>query len=385
MQRQALLRKSNDASRGKGAAPAQSTGSAMERGLPLIFARAAEDCFALPLLVTALSSKPLRIEDIQQALPDTGLYMLLEGPNGATGALTVDLATVCAVLEHLTMGRVLGRAPDATRAPTAVDAALVSSVFDALLQASDDTFAQNGVSDWPADHRFGSRVEDARTLMLSLAEKGFTVFDITLSLGAANVAGNAQLILPNAEIAQKDEHSAEALAAKAAVFRENVMLAPAELTAVLHRITVTLDQLGALKVGDTLEIPLSALQNCTLEMQMNETMAQAALGQINGLRAVRLALPNQDAPAAQPADRPATAGAQPTEMSPLPVVQSPQDGANPAPKHTPKPIAADPAKTGQTAADRDAHKNEKPAQQNHADPMSDIPEIEDLDKLTDLS
>ncbi len=362
MQRQALLRKSNDASRGNSAVAAPSTGSAVERGLPLIFARAAEDCFALPLLVTTLSAKALRIEDIQQALPESGLYMLLEGPQGATGGLIVDLATVCAVLEHLTMGRVLGRDPDPDRLPTAVDAALVSSVFDALLQSSDDTFAQNDIEEWPAGHRFGSMVEDARTLMLSLAGTGFTSFDLDLSIGAANVACRAKMILPNEDLAQQDEHSPEALAAKAALFRENVMLAPAELNAVLHRITLPFDKLAALKVGDTLEIPLSALQNCALEIHQNETISKAALGQMNGQRAIKLILP---ASPAETSDQPEAGPTETANITPLPTApQTPEtaETKKAPPVAEPLPSTPDP---------------EQAAIENL--------DIDDLDQLTDLS
>lgn len=364
MQRQALLRKSNDASRGNSAAAAPSSGSAVERGLPLIFARAAEDCFALPLLVTSLTAKALRIEDIQKALPDSGLYMLLEGPEGATGGLIVDLSTVCAVLEHLTMGRVLGRDPDPDRVPTAVDAALVSSVFDALMQASDDTFTQNAIEDWPADHRFGSMVEDARTLMLSLAGKGFTVYDFDLSIGAANVACHVQMILPNDDIAQQDEHSPEAMAAKAALFRENVMLAPAELNAVLHRITLPFDKLAALKVGDTLEIPLSALQDCALEIHQNETMAKAALGQMNGQRAVKLILPAQYDTAPDQAEP-----TQPDNITSLPT--APQDTQQSETKTETKkaPPSAEPL----------------PPSPNPEQAAIENLDIDDLDQLTDLS
>ncbi|MDO6726491.1 FliM/FliN family flagellar motor C-terminal domain-containing protein [Cognatishimia sp. 1_MG-2023] len=297
IQRQTLLRKSNDATRG--------TGSAIERGLPLVFSRAAEDQFALPLLVSSVRMSAYRMDDLQSNLDEVGLFLLLEGPEGATGAAIVSFECMRALLEHLTMGRVLGKAVDATRTPTAVDAALMSSVLDGMLGACDRAFGALESSDWGAGHHFGSMVEDRRTLVLSLAGNGFSIYDIELSLGEIGQKGRMQLVLPNDKVAAVDEFSDEAREAKAQLFRENVMLAPAEMRAVLHRITMPYDKFKSLAPGDLLEVPKMALQETSLEIHCGDVMASGALGQMNGQRAVRLVLPDITAePEALPAKKP---------------------------------------------------------------------------------
>lgn len=320
-QRQTLLRKSNDATRG--------TGSAVERGLPLVFARAAEDQFALPLLVGSVRLAAYRMDDLQSNLDEVGLFLLLEGPEGATGAAIVSFDCLRALIEHMTMGRVLGKAADSNRAPTAVDAALMSSVLDGMLAACDMAFDSLDSSAWVPGHHFGSMVEDRRTLVLSLAGDGFSVFDLELSLGEVGQKGRIQLILPNEKVAAIDEFSDEAREAKAQVFRENVMLAPAELRAVLHRITMPYDKFKSLAPGDLLEIPQMALQNTALEIHQGEVMVSGALGQMNGQRAVRLILPQaEQAPEELPAkaakpkeERPP---AVPADPAPLQVTQAPE-------------------------------------------------------------
>ncbi len=283
MQKQTLLRKSGGST--------SAAGSAVERGLPLAFARAAEETLELPLLVTSATTDVLLLDELALKLDDEGLFLILEGPDGATGAAIVSNAMIAALLEHLTMGRVLGRPLEGDRQPTAVDAALVSPVLDDLLAECDLAFADLSAEDWAPKHRFGSMIEDRRTLILSLANKGFSLINLELSFADAIAVGRLQLLLPNAAALAQDEHSEDQQNQRAEFFRDNVLQASTELRVVLSKLTMPFDRLEKLAIGDVLEIPASALQDIVLEMHDGEEMARAALGQVNGQRAVQVQMP----------------------------------------------------------------------------------------------
>ncbi|WP_353531919.1 FliM/FliN family flagellar motor switch protein [Cognatishimia sp. WU-CL00825] len=264
--------------------------SAVERGLPMAFARAAENLLGLPLQVRDVKTTQIELAAVDANLSNNGLYLLLEGPEKPTGAAVLDQACLSALLEHLTMGRVLGKSTAADRVPTAVDAALMAPVLDGLLTECDKVFDKLPLESWAPDHRFGSMIEECRTLVLSLAFKGFSLFDITLSFGEAAVEGRLQLLLPNAKAVAEPGVDAVTGNARSEAFHENLLLAPAEMRAVLTKVSISLERLRNLQPGDQLTFPAIALQQAILQLQDGQEIAQAVLGQIKGQRAIRIYL-----------------------------------------------------------------------------------------------
>ena len=92
----------------------------------------------------------------------------------------------------------------------------------------------------------------------------------------------------------------------------SVLQAPAELRAVLHRLTLPLSAVSALKPGDTVPIPRDALDQTVLEVGETSVKVRMRLGQMNGMRAVRLAMPGLAGAAAAGLPAP---GAAPGDMS----------------------------------------------------------------------
>ncbi|MGH1465045.1 MAG: hypothetical protein ACRBBQ_06760 [Cognatishimia sp.] len=288
--RQTLLRNNADVAQSDGGAER----SAVERGLPMAFARAAERLLGLPLQVQNVKTSLISLDAITSKLTKDGMYLLLEGPAGATGAVIMDRGCLGALIEHLTMGRVLGKTAASTRVPTAVDAALMAPVLDGLLAECDSVFEAFPREDWAPQHRFGSMIEDCRTLVLSLACSGFSLFEITLKFADGLAEGHLQVLLPNA-LAEKtngDENDTDN--AQTAAFHENILLAPAEMRAILTKVTIPLERLQKLQSDEQLTFPASVLQNTILQLSDGQEIACAVLGQINGQRAVRVRLAKSD-------------------------------------------------------------------------------------------
>ncbi|MEC8669448.1 MAG: FliM/FliN family flagellar motor C-terminal domain-containing protein [Pseudomonadota bacterium] len=257
------------------------------KALRLSLARTAEDLWDLALAASGIAQSEDPLETVIAALPDDGLITLLDGPEGAIGAAFFQFPVVSGLVEVQTIGKVSKLAPDPRRV-TRTDAAMVAPLIDSTLERFDALMAETGGAPWAQGFRFGSMMESARLLSLALRATDFHVFRITLDL-AAQREGEAMLIFPVIEDPLAG-HAGQGTPAGHAL-EASVLQAPAELRAVLHRLTLPLSAVSALKPGDTVPIPRDALDQTVLEVGETSVKVRMRLGQMNGMRAVRLAMP----------------------------------------------------------------------------------------------
>lgn len=262
--------------------------------------RAADKAIGLPMSLGKAQEHRVSLDGIAALLPVNTLVGLLEG--GTAGFLAMGLPVSGGIVEHCTIGKVLS-GPGSERRPTRVDAALVSNFVDAALMrfaaAVGDALERASCG---GAHMFGAMVADARALLLTLPVAEYRVFSYEVSL--ADGARTGPLIFGFAEPARDECEPAEAAqsAGQAATLRAGVLAAPAKLDAVLARLPLPLSQLQGLKVGDMLPLPANALAHCTLSTRSRAGDVPVRLGQIDGMRAVRLGgVAPSDDPALQPA------------------------------------------------------------------------------------
>lgn len=328
------------------------------KALRLSLARAADDLWDLALAATGIALAEETAEAMLESLSDDGLICLLDGPDGAIGALLIDFPLVAGLIEAQTMGRVSPQVPE-TRRSTRTDAAMIAPLIDASLERFDAMLEEVGVAPWSRGYRFGSMMESVRMLSLALKATDFHVFRFSIDL-AAKREGEAVLIMPVPEVVVADVPDAQAGANR---LEAQVLSAPAELDAVLFRMTVPLSAISQLKPGECLPIPRDALADTALESRTHHRVATSRLGQINGMRAVRLNLPNV-IPAAPPAENPAVSEDIPVQMAPdLPGLDLP----DPEPELTPMPEPIP-----------------EPAEETTDDLLGDLPSLDDLPGLGDL-
>lgn len=253
------------------------------RALRRSLCRAAELGLNLPLSVTGIEEEDLDRDTLLAGVAEGGLIVLLESEESAAGLFILDLQLLAALVEVQTLGRA-SEHEVAPRSVTRTDAAVALPLIDGTLAGFDQLMSEaEGPRGFKGFH-FSTWVKDRRTLAAQFPDGMYTCFQIVVSIGAGNRSGQLLLALPIVEPPAESPESTRNLA----TVRDEALEAPARLDTVLHRIEMRLEEVGALKPGDRLAVPLRALGEVTLHTGDRTTVATGILGQYEGSRAVRL-------------------------------------------------------------------------------------------------
>ena len=259
------------------------------KALRLALARAADALLDLGLTVATVEQMRVPLAQVDRSLGDAGLLVLLEGGGGLRGALYLDTQLLAGLIEVQTTGAVrpgLARPRLATR----TDAAMVAPLIDAVMAEFASQLAEDPQTQTPPQFRFGDLVEDLRSLSLLLVAPDFELLRLTVDLGPGAKTGCLDLLLPLIPAPARRPsrtNAAQAMAAPASL-EQVVTQAPVMLDAVLARPRLPLRDVLALGPGDLLPIPREALSEAQLVGTRGHVVAVAALGQMNGWRALRL-------------------------------------------------------------------------------------------------
>jgi flagellar motor switch/type III secretory pathway protein FliN len=270
---------------GKGGMTA--TGMSVLKALRLALARVADDLFDLPLAVIGGTQARVALDAVGGQFKDGQLLIVLDGPDGQTGAASVSLSLVVALIQQQTMGKVLTR-PAEPRPFTATDAALCAPLLDKLFERAAVLVHSDADKASLKGLKFGALAEDARSLALALRAEKFRMLDLTLDIAVGQHQGGLMLILP--EPAQSSGRPVQDRELASEVAAESpLMNVAAELTAVLCKIRMPVSELSALKPGDVLPLSRSRLNETSLVSVTGRVIAHGSLGQMGGNLAVRLA------------------------------------------------------------------------------------------------
>ncbi len=257
----------------------------LEKALRLSCAKAADHVMDLAVN-TKLSMQNMAIqEELVSHLNDENLLILLEGPEGVLGGASVDCQILGGFVEQQTIGQVTARAAE-TRRPTRVDAALVAPFLDDMFTRLGAYLSDEGQEWlWAANYRFGAMVEDRRQLALAMGAPDYHIIGLTLDIGMGAKSGEMRLILPDRPKPSLAQDNADQVSAN---LQNAFKKAPARLDVSLARIGMPYASLQGLKVGDMIPIPAEALHSTVIEGAAGGQVARVSLGQMNGMRAVRL-------------------------------------------------------------------------------------------------
>ncbi|KEO61609.1 FliM/FliN family flagellar motor switch protein [Thioclava indica] len=276
-----------------------------ERAISSSLAKVAQDMLELPLQVTSIEESRRSLADLPETLEALSLLALIEGPSEALGLIALPPATLQALIEMQTMGR-LGKAPSGPRKATRIDAAMAADFIDALLGAIESTLIEDDAISWAGGFRYASHLDDPRPLGLLLEDVTFRVWNVQFSLGeGAERSGGLLWAVPQkgrgahlkrapSEALAEGEGATHATLAAAFAppwedqIERAVMGTPAVLNAVLHRMTVSLSAVLEFKPGMELPLRADSLEQITLEAQGRRKLSYARLGQSRGYRALRL-------------------------------------------------------------------------------------------------
>lgn len=269
-------------------------GPGADRAWRLALARAANDILALPLEVARLSVNRRSLAELLELAPERALIAVLEGPAEGLGILMLSPPVLSAMIEMQTIGRVSSSAPP-VRKPTRTDASMVADMIDQALQELESGLESDPDLIWAGGFNYASFLDDPRPLGLLLEEEHYRVIQAELRLGNGAKSGGVMLALPaeGRGRAPKPAPTATPAPVAAALFSkalsDQVMRTEADIAAILHRFTVPLSFVMALKTGDLVPLSTAALDRIVLEGLDGRPLASGRLGQNRGMRAVRLA------------------------------------------------------------------------------------------------
>lgn len=335
---QSVLRRKTEARRAQRQARAMTLTKALRQTL----AKVADDVLDMALAAIALRTEERSGDMLEDVFDDISLMMLLDGPNRRRGAVMFDPILVGALIQQQTMGQVRPDPGGDPRPMTETDAAISAPFLDALLERAAGLPEDEDDRQWLSGYRFGARAEDRRLLLLALDDANYKLVHLTVDVAGGIRQGQIVICLPMLEpqdelgAASEDEAANEGtIASRAGTLSENVMALTVDLHICIARKRVTLRDLSALKPGNTLELGSASFDAVQVMTADGRRLAEGALGQKNGLRALRItpAAPKHMHPKRRASDRAdlgipdlaplSTAGPEPTTSLDLPTGPDP--------------------------------------------------------------
>ena len=271
------------------------------KALRLAVARAAEEGAHMVAALTGFDEERIGKELLLESWDECALVFTLAGPSGPRGIAIADTGVLSSVIEQLLTGRITRREAEA-RAPTPTDAAVVRDLLNRVLNRFDTEMA---VAEQPppvTGFRLGAVIFDARAASMMLEEIDYRSYRATIDFAEGARTGALVLVFPWSAAG-----AAPVPASAGAAWRRNwkkvLSKAEVELEAVLYRLTMPLAKLNTLEAGMVLPLPVEAIDKVSLEGGNGHRVASARLGQVNGMRALRLHLHDDGRPLAGP-DKP---------------------------------------------------------------------------------
>ncbi len=279
--RQDVLSRKADAARRVFEARAMSPAKALRRAL----SRSADVLWDLALVAKAVDQEHLDQDGVVAQLPPEALLLLLDGPEGVVGFVTLERDLVVGLTEVQTMLQVT-QMPADPRPFTATDAAMAAPLLDATLERFARFLEDHPLRPQIEGFRFGAMLEDARAAGMLLDAPGYMMFRTTLDLALGRRRGELRLFLPERPGARRATPPGQPGA-----HEQKMELLPAQMQAVLGALRLPLGRVQALQPGDLLPLAPEVLERVTLYAGPGTPVAGGRLGQMNGMRAVRLAWP----------------------------------------------------------------------------------------------
>jgi flagellar motor switch protein FliM len=252
--------------------------------------RAADRAAGLALVVLGVESTESTLDDFVPGL-DAGQLLVMLGSGGAPeGVLAIDPDLRGALIEMQTVGR-LAPQPAPPRDPTTADLAMAEPfahhVLAELRAEAGDTVLGPALAGLGVVGRFAN----ARAVTLGLADTGYRVLRLSVDLGQPDRQGALLLALPRRAPVVPMLSPVPANPGWSAALARAVLDAPCTLDAILHRRTLTLGLVEGFTVGQVLPLPGVSVDSVKMEGPGGAPVGPGKLGQMGGMRAVRLGAP----------------------------------------------------------------------------------------------
>ncbi|WP_226782697.1 FliM/FliN family flagellar motor switch protein [Oceaniglobus trochenteri] len=257
----------------------------LDRAWRLALVHGLSETAGLDVVMGNHAVRPVDPPAFADLMEDGDLAILLEGVNGF-GVALLDVQLMAALIEAQTMGRVLGR-PATPRRPTPTDGAMMADPLDRVL-ALFETHGEGLPGALTCQGmRFATLLTEGRQIMLSLPDEAHILTEITLALGDGKREGRLRLILPE-KLPVRDDTQGGPDPDWHRGIESNLMAARAQLSAVLTRLHLPIEQVTEWQVGTLVPLTAKSLTQIALTSCTGTILAQGRLGQVAGGKAVML-------------------------------------------------------------------------------------------------
>lgn len=290
-QQQTVMRRKTQAGR----ALHQSRTVSLLKAVRLTLSKVGNDLFSLPVATLGATQDIVAAENCADIFHDDHLLILLDGPEGARGAVMVDPVLVGGLIQQQTMGAVFapqGQGP--ARSMTATDASLVAPLINAVLTRAAALPETDAERDVLAGFQFGAKAQDVRLLMLALDAREFHVLRFTLDLAKGVRQGEMVFCLPVSAPPPPpvddpvEDWDTVPPDASGKTLCASVLALKADLMVSLTQVQLPIHAAGALRVGQLLELGHVSFEQAQIRTRQGRVLAHGVLGQQNGTRAIRL-------------------------------------------------------------------------------------------------
>lgn len=243
--------------------------------------------------VTQARQTPVSPDQAADLVEEGMTLLLLDGPAGY-GVALVEFAVTSAVIEHQTLGKIRSRAAPA-RPPTATDAAMLADPLDAIFKLHEGMVAEMPTPRPMSGMRFATRLAEAHEIRLNLADLPHDHWRIDLAFGPGGArTGAVHLVLPRRRETRADDVSGPGGESWSRRFEGRLLGSEIALTAELGRLTMSAQDVRALKVGDVLTLPRQSIGRIRLVGAQESGVLVGRLGQSGGTKAVRVEGPSAE-------------------------------------------------------------------------------------------
>ncbi len=278
---------------------------------PDMFRRAAKSVHDLNLLVPKVDVRLVPPADALADLPDKRMVCILEHKTEPLGLIMFDAILLDALIEQQTLGEVL-TAPRVDRPVTEIDRSMCEPFLNGVLAQMSKLAEDVRPGLALAGYRSLRMETDHARLELDYAEKAYEIVSVELDLGPGQKTAQAQIWMP-AKV-MKDRSKKSAPEPNPHLF-ELVADVDVPLTVSLPSVKISVRKLMGLAPDVTIPIDPALLRAADVADIRGVMHGKAHLGQLNGVRAIRLALLQATA-VTQPSFAPR--GSSQFEMSSLP-------------------------------------------------------------------
>lgn len=300
--------------------------------LDLATARTARQLFDIKAGVRDVTVGQNSLAELLESRPDPSLMLLVNGPDGQRGLLTIDGLLINALVEIAT-GAGDKQVYRVARRATMIDIALVREFCETLLHLLPAEVAQLALQPVLPSLTLGHHEVDPVKLAFVLDKGRYAVIAAEVGFQEGIRGGGISLALPVAFWAPKGGERAGNRRPFAAAMTSNLAASPLRLRAVLETVPLPLGRALSLRVGDCLPINSASLSDLVLVAVDGTKVLKGRLGQKGGKKAISVSeilleggAARANAPARQPASLPKAA------------IGDRADESGPAPQTVPEPL-----------------------------------------------